>query len=451
MTDIIYERGMAREATVWNAFSWNGPFRALHEEERTVLFGLYANTYLHGQTYLKEIETEDLAKLVDQYTLNMARLTNGEAQLVLEIAAKRYVDNVTQQLHEADMLTRGRKLEALDDEYDAKTDALDADYAALQTMRDKVQLAWDQADQKVKDLEMRTELEDVNYQMVEVDITEQELKAARADLAVIEAGLRGLDIQLAITQTGIDITNTDLRITEARNEVDEIGIRVSETEVQESGVDLDITNAGIALSKAEADGEKTKADTKGIAVRVAETDLQATETEAKEYQMDAEISGINADTAKLGLIDSELSIANSNKRATAAENELLIQEVRLLSSQGQNISAETSFIGDQQSIQEELDGKTLEHDQAEHDGAVGMIQSETDFENEMKDVKVDALDQKHELADLIKETKVQDATERTKFDDSRKEEAQLYSAAAINAASDLANANIMNTLEHKVG
>lgn len=451
MTDLIYERYGAREAAIWNAFQYNGPFGTIHATERTTLFGLYANTYLHGKTYLNEIETEDLARLVDTYNNNIAMLTNEQAQTVLEIAAKRYVENVTNQIHAADMITRGQKIDALNDEYDAKTDALDADYAALQTQRDKVQLAWDKADQKIKELEMRTEVEAVNYQLVEVDITEQELKAARADLAVVEAGLKGLDIQLAITQTGIDITNTDLQIVEAENRVDEIGIQVSETEVQESGVDLDITNAGISLSKAQAAGERTKVDTQGVAVRVAETELQTTETEAREHQIDAEISKIDADTARLGLVDSELTIAQADKRVTAAENELLVQEKYLIESQGENVSAEKAFREDQQDIQETLDEKTLDQDQAEHDFAIDMSQKETEFEDGIKDIKVGAFDEKKILADKIKETKLQDAQDRTELDDSRGEEAQLYSAAAISAAQAIADSNITNTLTHSIG
>lgn len=451
MTDVIYERYGAREAVIWSAFLHNGPFSTLHDTERTTLFGLYANTYLHGKSYLNEIETEDLARLVDTYNNNIAKLTNDEAQTVLEIAAKRYVETITQQLHDADMITRGQKLDALNDEYDAKTSALDVDYAALETMRQKVVLAWDRADQKIKDLEMRTELEDVAYQMVDVDITEQELKAARADLAVIEAGLKGLDIQLAITQTGIDITNTDLQITEAENRVDEIGIQVSETEVQESGVDLDITNAGIALSKSQAAGEKTKVDTEGVAVRVAETEVQTTETEAKEHQMDAEISRIEADTAKLDLVNSELTIAEADKRVAAAENELLVQERRLIESQGANIVSEIGFIETQKESQESLDEKTLEHDGTEHNANMEMSQKETVFEDEIVGKKIEAFDEKKEIVDKLKEMKTTDAEDRTELDDIRAEAAEEYAKAAVEAAQDMATANILNTLEHSIG
>ena len=75
MTSIIYERGAAREAIIWPSFQYNGPFNALQETDRTTMFGIYANTYLHGYNYLLEIETEDLARLVDTYDAAIARIT----------------------------------------------------------------------------------------------------------------------------------------------------------------------------------------------------------------------------------------------------------------------------------------------------------------------------------------------------------------------------------------
>jgi hypothetical protein len=186
-------------------------------------------------------------------------------------------------------------------------------------------------------------------------------------------------------------------------------------------------------------------------VRVAETELQTVETEAKEYQIDAEISKIDADTARLGLVDSELTITQADLRVKGAENNLLVQEKLLIDSQGENVEAERVFREDQQGIQEDLDEKTLGHDQSEHDFAVEMSQTETEFEDQIKDIKVNALDTKKELADKIKETKLTDAQDRTELDDSRAEEASLYSAAAISAADTLASADIVNTLEHSIG
>lgn len=451
MTDIIYERGQARESIIWNPFQYNGPFNATQEVERAVVFGLYANTYLHGYSYLQEIETEDLARLVDNYTVAIAQITNEGAKYALEVAAKYYIEKIDNQIHDKNIITRERKIDALDDEYDARTAALEADEAAITTMVAKVRLAWDKATQKIKDLEMRTELEDVAQQLVDVDITEQELRAARADLAVIEAGLKGLDIQLSITQTGIDITNTDLQITNAESEVDEIGIRVSETAVKESGVDLDIVNAGVALSESEVKGAKIQRDTKEVGVRVAEVGIQIEETEARESQFDADIARIEADTAKLGLIDSEKTIAQADKRAYQAENALLVKEKGLLDSQGDNVKDETKFIDDQKIEQEILDGKVIEYDGADHHFNIETSQKETKFEDDLKTIKVAAFDTKRDLVDDTKDSKVDDAKDNIRIHDIRAQEAEALSAAAIVAARDMAEANIINTLTHSIG
>jgi hypothetical protein len=292
----------------------------------------------------------------------------------------------------------------------------------------------------------------VAQQLVDVDIAEQRLRAARADLAVIEATLKGLDIQLAITQTGIDITNTDLQITQAENEIDMIGIRVSETEVQESGVDLDITNAGISLSKAVAAGERTKVDIKGVAVRVAETQLQTVEENAKQSQITAQIAGINADIAKLGLIDSELTITQANKRITQAENELLVQEKILIDSQKENISTETDFRIDQKTIRETLDDNIQSNDQGKHDFDMDVSSKTTEIEDTINDKKIDLLDgDKKTLIDDIRTRKYQDAKDRLEIKEQQKKAQVLYSKAAIDAAQMLADAQLITKLSHSVG
>jgi len=452
MTDIIYERGAVREAIIWPSFQHNGPFNATQEVERAICVGLYANTYLYGHDYLKEIETEDLARLVDTYNSNIAMLTTDEVKTVLEIAAKRYLETITDQIHAEDMVTRQKKIDALDDEYDAREEALDADRAAIATKRAEVQLAWDRAAQKIKELEMGTELEDVAQQLVAVDKTEQQLRAARADLARTEAVLKGLDIQLAITQTGIDLTNTELAKTNAENELEEIGIRKSETEVAESGVDLDITNAGIARSKSIAAGERIKADTRGIAVRVAETELQAVETKAREHQIEAEIAKIGADTARLGLVDSELAIVQSDGRVVQAENELLVQEKYLIKSRKDNVTAETAFVEDQQTVQEDLDAKTQDHDQSEHDFDLESSQAETQFKDSIKDKKVAILQgDKKQLVDDMRIRKFEDAEDKIKIADIRADAQEAYKEAAVRAAQMLAEANLVTTLTHSIG
>ena len=78
---IVFARGIAREATIWSPFQFNGPFGAVHAAERTILFGMYANAYLNGFGYLNEIDAIELARLVGNYEAAMAKLTGEQAQL----------------------------------------------------------------------------------------------------------------------------------------------------------------------------------------------------------------------------------------------------------------------------------------------------------------------------------------------------------------------------------
>lgn len=456
---IIFDRGRVREAAIWGAFQFNGPFPTLHATERTILFGIYANTYLHGMNYLSEIDSISLAQMIANYDNAIAHLSNEEAQLVIEIVAKRYLETIDLQIHTENMVTGYKKIDALDDEYDVREAALDADREALITKRAEVQLAWDRAAQRIKELETRVELEAVAYQMVDVEITEQELRAAKADLELIEAGLKGLDIQLAITQTGIDITNTDLQITEAGNEVSEIGIRVSETELDESEVDLDIVNAGIGLSKSQADGTKINLDIKRVAVNVSEVQLQVADADAKGSEINAQIAGIEADTAKLALVDSELTIVQADKRISVAENLLLVSEKEMIDSQQDNIINETSFIETQTETQEILDGKILSNDQAQHDFEIKEIEAKLAFEYGVSGItgagmlekKLDALEAKKTLAD---DKKTLALDKQTTDENIREFEADIdvYKLAkAVEHAQLLADADVVNRLTHSIG
>jgi len=451
MTATIYERGVAREASIWGPFTWNGPFNTDQQVERAIVFGLYANTYLYGHNYLSEIETEDLARLVAAYNAAIAKITNDEAVLVLEIAAKRYLEAIDQQIHDDKMTTRQHRIDSLNDEYDAKTDALAVDQAALVTKQQEVQLAWDKADQRIKELETQIELETLAQSFVDVEILEKELAVARADLKIIEAGLQGLDIQLAITQAGLDYTNTELAITNAENEVSEVAIKLSEIGVQESNVDLDITNAGIATNKAAAQGRRIQADTVGVAVKVANTELGVVQAGADKVKLDADTSKIEADTSKLGLVDTELSIEEINKRIALAENGLLVKERGLLESKGENIIDETELIEAQEETQVLLDGLQVEHEDAKSDAEVAMSIAKTVFENNTKDMKIGAFNSNKELADSIKVRKVQDADDRSDIHDTRADSAEDLKDAAITAARDMADANIINTLTHSIG
>jgi len=59
MSDEARARSTAREARIWKPFSYSFPFNNNQIADRITIFGLYANAYLNGQKYLKEIKKKN--------------------------------------------------------------------------------------------------------------------------------------------------------------------------------------------------------------------------------------------------------------------------------------------------------------------------------------------------------------------------------------------------------
>ena len=578
MTDIIYERGQRRESAIWDAFLWNGPFSAVQETQRTTLFGIYAYTYLQGHNYLQEIETEDLARLVDTYTVNMAQITNERAKLVLDVAAKYYLQNIESLLHIQKQAIREKEIDALDDDITARITALEADQEAITTKQAEVNYARDKTVLKITDLEIQADLEEVKQELIDAEKTEKEIEAARIDLRILEAGIEGLNIQLAVTQAALDIANTELQITNAENEesemdvriseveirtteegiradnvaldetrsgaekkrllsritevnlkidqtemdvlnaendADEIGIRISETDVRtrEEGVRADevafnetrsVTEADrlrlktaetttkiaetaseldkIAIEEGEVDirisevevqvteegirednvglaeirsvAEKQRLITRAgeVAVRVAEADLDVEEADVKQDEIQAQTKNIEADTAKLGLIDTDLVLTGAQKRIQEVENETLLDQRDLIESQGENVETETTYYEDYKTSQEELDEKLNEHEQNKSAAERDRLEQKV---SQKEDLGTMERDQVHESKRTLADEKYAEALDAADDDASmyviKAQAAVDKKNAAIQAAKDLADANIINTLTHSIG
>jgi hypothetical protein len=218
MGEAIYDRAVIREKAIWPSFLYGMPGI---ESTKTIIFGLYANTYLLGHNYLKDIEEEELQRIIDVYDSNMAELSMEEQSLVLEIASKKYVKAIEIQIKNNALITKGQQLNADRQEYQAKLLALEVDQNALETKQAQVTLAIDKAELKNKILVSKINLEGLAQQYVDVEITQKELEAGRAVLKLLYAERRGTEIQL-------DIANVSLQISEA--------------EASKSGIDIDIAN-----------------------------------------------------------------------------------------------------------------------------------------------------------------------------------------------------------------
>lgn len=218
MSQEIYSRAMIREQSIWPSFLYGMPG---NESTKTVIFGLYANTYLLGHNYLEDIEEEELQRLIDVYDSNMAELNMDEQSLVLEIASIKYIKAIEIQIKNNVLVTKTQQLNADEQEYEAKLAALEVDRDALKTKQAQVTLAIDRAVLKNKILVSKINLEELAQQYVNVEIAQKELEVGRAGLKLLRAELRGIEIQL-------DIANVSLQIADA--------------EASKSGIDVDIAN-----------------------------------------------------------------------------------------------------------------------------------------------------------------------------------------------------------------
>lgn len=300
MSEEIYNRAMIREKTIWPSFLYNVPNTDI-ENTKVTIFGLYANTYLLGHNYLEDIEAEELQRLVDVYDSNMAELDMEDQSLVLEIASKKYIKAIEIQIKNNALTTKRQQLNADEQEYDAKIDALEADKEALETKQTQIKLARDRAELKNKDLKTRIKLEELAQDYVAVEISQKELEASKAELSILLAGIKGLEIQISITNVSLQRIETD----------------VSKSQI--------------------------KADIAGIKARIASQDLTTKRLEIDQAEFDAmkyEIDHVA--TEKINLIEAK---GENIKNLTTNAEVLETKETEILTSQTseQNVQRESTF------------------------------------------------------------------------------------------------------------
>jgi len=237
MTQSIYDRGMVREQTIWPSFIY-GVANVVIEETKDIIFGLYANSYLLGHNYLEDIESENLQRLIDIYTANMSELDAEDQNLVLEIASKRYLKAIEIQIKNNVLATKTEKLGADEQEYDTKLAALDVDSQALITKQTQITLAIDRANLKNKDLEARIQLEELAQDYVAIEISQKELEVAKAELQLLLTAIKGLEIQIDITNTGLQMIAVDVTKSQLGADMAGINARITDLELEPKRVTL---------------------------------------------------------------------------------------------------------------------------------------------------------------------------------------------------------------------
>jgi len=278
MTASIYSRAEARERTIWPSFVHNTITATV---DRVIIFGLYAGTYKHGHNYLSDIETEDLQRLIDSYNNNMAHLDMEEQSLVLDIAAKRYVFNVDLLIAQEKLVTKRHKFDADEQDLNARIEALSVDWEELETLRLKIAIAIELAENKIREIEAEISLEIVNGEYVDLEIAEKQLAAARAELKVLTTAIHGLEIQISIVETSLNIVEAE--------------VSKSQLEADMAGIDARIADAGLAgerLAIEQAEFEAMEYEINNLYDKKIEL------IESGDAVTEAEIAGVEIDQVK---------------------------------------------------------------------------------------------------------------------------------------------------------
>ena len=239
MSELIYSRAQVREQTIWPSFLYGDPFSVIVEADRVIIFGLYSGTYKYGHNYLIDIETEELQRIIDIYNNSMSQLSMEEQNLVIDLAARRYVFNVDMMIAEEQLETKRHKLTADGQGVDAKIAALEVDREELNTVRVRIELAKEIAENEIKKLEAEISLEIVQGEYADLEIAEKQLAAARAELKVLTTALSGLEIQIAIAETSLNIVEAEASKYQYKADIAGIDARIAETELTASQLAVD--------------------------------------------------------------------------------------------------------------------------------------------------------------------------------------------------------------------
>lgn len=333
MSDEARARHATREVRIWRPFACSFPFTSTETEERIVIFGLYANTYLNGQSYLKQIEDAELENLLTDYNTRISGLTVQGQIVVADIVSKRYLAGIDKLIHDQKMETGREKIATDSAIADAKYAALESDRAALETMAAKVAAEIQKNNARITELEAQISIEGINYTLVEQDIAEKELQSLRIDnrkldvaneiiriqIQTVRTATELLDIEVQKARTEINISDTERAIAKIGLLADDLIIEKAQTAIIESEIPVSKSRVTLAQAKYDdADAELTYIQTTLMdnedTIRRNKEDLLTLRANIKESALDrSEREKLLANKNRRDLYDLEKDLATDDK------------------------------------------------------------------------------------------------------------------------------------------
>lgn len=506
MTTEILDRAMVREQAIWPSFAYEIPDIDI-EIDKNIIFGLYANSYLHGHNYLEDIAAEELQRIVDTYDSNMAELATEEQILVLQIASNRYLKVIEIQIKDNALITKTQQLDKDEQEYEARLAALDIDRESLETMGTQIALEINRAELKNKDLEVKIQLEEIAQEYVAVEISQKQLEAGRAELQVLLAAFRGLEIQLDIANTSYQIVDVEASKAQLNADKKEIEVQITILETSKQTYDAEILSINVHTSEIEYSKKQYEVDVVNINTQIAELELskkeitsekdninlqteeaellkieynakiadidmqiaklevskqqysadistmntQIAKFEASKSQLTAEIAGINADIEDKNLSSMRLEVDNAEFTAMQFEvDSIASKRIELIEARGESIKDETLNTESLGMKEHNIQIARISEQNAINQSTIASFADRESAGNVDKDQSRfnAALDK--DISGVRKTAQIAIATKREELSTARVTAAGASSDAAIMAAEILATADIINTLTHQI-
>lgn len=307
-----YDDFIARESRIWTPFKYALRFTTAQAIERAIVFGIYSGFYKNGMSYLQTLEAFELALLLDDYNQKMAALDAEEQNFVLEIAAKRYVARIDDLMEAEKQKTKLAGIQADDEAWDYRFDALEADRAALLTLEAQYQSRIRDIQARIATLRAQILIEGAEFQLVEIDVANKELDLIRA-----ENELAGKEIDLALKD--VEISGKDVTI--AQKQVD-----LSQKEIELREQTNAIRKLQLAESQAEERALEVANDILKIQLSTVNESLKRLEAQKEAAQIQVQAAGYTSDIAKTALIEVDLSEATTEK--TLADIELTEKDIQ---------------------------------------------------------------------------------------------------------------------------
>ena len=378
MTTEAYARATARESRIWKPFEYSFPFDTTQTAERTITYGLYANSYLNGQRYLTEVEAEDLANLLADYNAKIADLTTKGQLVASEIISRRYLASVDKIIHDKKMETKRSGIEADEDLWDAKMEALSADRAALETMAEKVSTETEKTGAKITEIQAYIEIEALRLTEADIEVAQKEIQAAKVDIEKLNTQNQILKTQIDTVEAAQELVEVDLKIARTRissaevdrasNKIDlldsELSIEQAKTDIAEA--EVSVAQERVALAQAKTDEAQAEVDHLATEEAQVETayqnkidlmDLQHTSKE-EAITMRREAADLALEN-RLAL--SELEIALTNADSTLQPQLDSARVAQLYANAGNKWILSIAEINAQQTLAAAKIGTTLTH------------------------------------------------------------------------------------------